>query len=1098
MQKESGALFSDKSFSRPFSRLFAKLSLGKAAFWKKASWERAEKAARALPAAAARDFFPEKPPKLSYRSLVFVATALTGFASLCAQTAWWKYLSVLVGSEIRSISLVTAVFLSGLAAGYYSFGRFLAGKQQSRRRLMKFYGWLEILTALYISSFHLYFGFLKALSFHSPPWLLADLLISVLALFAPTFLMGASLPVLTAVLPENSRELNRLHIRLYGYNTLGAFSGVLAAGFFFLPALGLDLTMILAGALNFAAGLVFVGNRLTGDVRKAARPPPCPSKAPDGFWTATAFVSGAVVIFLEILFVRLLNISAGAGVYNFPIILSLFVGGLASGSLSVNPLKISGAFFIRQILIAATWLAALFAVSPYWSIWIAHIRVSLFSLPSNYYVFKIILYLFLFAMIFPAVFFAGRLLPLAYALLKKTEGDGGARCGRLYFLNTLGTVAGAIGGGYLAFYILNLDDLFKTALWILAGTALIAAVCWEKKHVILSCLLCIGLFFLPEWDRTGHYLGYFRVRQPSGPLFFNKKLFHLPNFHKGEILYFNDGPNSSVALIGHKTEGTSDWARKLVPAGDYDSIAFVVNGKAIGRTLGGDFSTMFLLPSLGRMFAPERAEGLSSAVIGLGTGISAGVMGSLKDSREVTVLEIAPEVIDMVRRSPGFNFGVMSNSKVKILPQDGFKYFTRTRKKFDLILSEPSNPWIAGVENVFSLEFYELAKASLAEDGVLVQWAQLYSIDAESLRIMFRTIKAVFPHARLYQVGLADIVIAASPKPLNFQRERFFDPVLKPYFEAIGFQEPEDLSLVLTLPEDALTEAAFRGLPVTLPETAGRKTEARPATNDILADSGAGGPVPAADLPAEAFSSENLIEREGPVKDWAAEMFSTGAGARPATDGDATNPNPALQRRRGLRQGQRTPAAAPFYGLIHTLTAPKLAYRGDKTFFTGAGVKPEDLKPEYLTDPAPILQEKARALIKWRALKPEEILGKCAPEISFLCGRMNVFARNDKNYSDKTKSPSARFESYLYLRKRGFIDTDLAYLEELKKEMTEKKLKNPRFLFAYISHLAGKKLYREAEEGLSLFEEAGLLTNKEAAESLRRLIDAIRKKQDPA
>ena len=1049
MQKESGALFSDKSFSRPFSRLFAKLSLGKAAFWKKASWERAEKAARALPAAAARDFFPEKPPKLSYRSLVFVATALTGFASLCAQTAWWKYLSVLVGSEIRSISLVTAVFLSGLAAGYYSFGRFLAGKQQSRRRLMKFYGWLEILTALYISSFHLYFGFLKALSFHSPPWLLADLLISVLALFAPTFLMGASLPVLTAVLPENSRELNRLHIRLYGYNTLGAFSGVLAAGFFFLPALGLDLTMILAGALNFAAGLVFVGNRLTGDVRKAARPPPCPSKAPDGFWTATAFVSGAVVIFLEILFVRLLNISAGAGVYNFPIILSLFVGGLASGSLSVNPLKISGAFFIRQILIAATWLAALFAVSPYWSIWIAHIRVSLFSLPSNYYVFKIILYLFLFAMIFPAVFFAGRLLPLAYALLKKTEGDGGARCGRLYFLNTLGTVAGAIGGGYLAFYILNLDDLFKTALWILAGTALIAAVCWEKKHVILSCLLCIGLFFLPEWDRTGHYLGYFRVRQPSGPLFFNKKLFHLPNFHKGEILYFNDGPNSSVALIGHKTEGTSDWARKLVPAGDYDSIAFVVNGKAIGRTLGGDFSTMFLLPSLGRMFAPERAEGLSSAVIGLGTGISAGVMGSLKDSREVTVLEIAPEVIDMVRRSPGFNFGVMSNSKVKILPQDGFKYFTRTRKKFDLILSEPSNPWIAGVENVFSLEFYELAKASLAEDGVLVQWAQLYSIDAESLRIMFRTIKAVFPHARLYQVGLADIVIAASPKPLNFQRERFFDPVLKPYFEAIGFQEPEDLSLVLTLPEDALTEAAFRGLP-----EAARPVEPQPV-----------GPQPGARLPEAGLSEAGLPAESRPVAEAA---------------------------------GTANPRGGGLPGLIHTLTAPKLAYRGDKTFFTGAGVKPEDLKPEYLTDPAPILQEKTLALKKWSALTPDEIQKKCAPEISFLCGRMSAFAANRKKYSDKTQAPSARFESYLYLRKRGFIDTDLAYLEELKKEMTEKKLKNPRFLFAYISHLAGKKLYREAAEGVRLFEETGLLTNKGAAEGLSRLIDAIRKKQDPA
>ena len=113
-----------------------------------------------------------------------------------------------------------------------------------------------------------------------------------------------------------------------------------------------------------------------------------------------------------------------------------------------------------------------------------------------------------------------------------------------------------------------------------------------------------------------------------------------------------------------------------------------------------------------------------------------------------------------------------------------------------MILSEPSNPWIVGVENVFSYEFYELVKSSLTEDGVLIQWAQLYSIDFETLGIMFHTLKKVFPYAKLYRIGVSDMAIVASPKPLNFSKERFFDPVLMPYHKAMGFYEPEDISLV--------------------------------------------------------------------------------------------------------------------------------------------------------------------------------------------------------------------------------------------------------------------------------------------------------------
>ena len=747
-------------------------------------------------------------PTLSYRKMAYLATVLTGFASLCAQVAWQKYLAILVGSDTRSISLVVAVFLLGLAVGYYVFGK-LTERKWSRFRLLKIYSYVELATAVYICVFYIYFYFLKSLSFNSPAHLLIDILISLLALFLPTFLMGASLPALTSTLPEKSEEINSTHVQIYGWNTFGAFLGVLVSGFYFLPNFGLDITLIIAGGVNLIAALIFMGNRLEGNIHRQTHFSSFPSRIPNSFYMLFTFLTGAIVISFEVLFIRLLNLSLGAGVYNFPIILSLFVGGLALGSLSIKTHKISSGFFIRQILITSVILGFLFMVSPYWSIWLSHIRVSLLSIPSNYIVFKTAVYLFVSLFLFPAVFFMGRFLPLTYTLLKKNENNYGAVCGSLYFFNTLGTVCGTLIIGYLAFYIFDLDILFKINLIVLLLLSMTAAL-YEKKgwSVTLSVLLGLALLFVPLWDRTGHHMGYFRVKAPQSSHF--KKMFFLPKqYNKGSILYFNDGPDVSVSLIGYEQGKNSPDLKTLLPASKYSSISFVVNGKAIGNSLG-DFSTMFLLSSLAYLYAPEREQGLSSAVIGLGTGISAGVLGQLEKSSDVTVLEIAPEVIENVKRSPSFSFGLMSNSKVKILAQDGFKYFTKTRKKFDLIVSQPSNPWIVGVENVFSHEFYEMVKSSMAKDGILIQWAQLYSIDFTTLQIMFHTLKKVFPYAKLYRIGVGDIAIIASPQPLSstFSKERFFDPVLAPYHKALGFYEPEELSLAQIFSEDLFSKIA--------------------------------------------------------------------------------------------------------------------------------------------------------------------------------------------------------------------------------------------------------------------------------------------------
>ena len=153
-------------------------------------------------------------PTNSYQKFAFGAVFITGFCALGFQVIGQKYLAILTGSEAKSLSLVIAVFLLGLASGYYAFGLFTESKNHPRYLLLKYYGYVELITASYIGLFSVYFPLLKKLSFNSPPLLLIDLTISLLALLIPTFLMGASIPMLTATLPKKAQEVHSIHTKV--------------------------------------------------------------------------------------------------------------------------------------------------------------------------------------------------------------------------------------------------------------------------------------------------------------------------------------------------------------------------------------------------------------------------------------------------------------------------------------------------------------------------------------------------------------------------------------------------------------------------------------------------------------------------------------------------------------------------------------------------------------------------------------------------------------------------------------------------------------------------------------------------------------------
>ena len=741
-----------------------------------------------------------------YRKAAYFSTILTGFSALAAQIVWQKYLAILVGSESRSVTLVVSVFLCGLAGGYYVFGLLTERKQWSRHLLLKFYGYVELATALYIGLFFIYFEFLKIISFNSPPYFIIDVVVSLLAILIPTFLMGASIPILTAAIPDHSLEINTVHAQVYGWNTLGACFGVLLSGFVMVPLIGLAGTLVIAATLNLLAALVFMKNPLKGQVKKQKQPDIVPSALSNRFYIAFTFLTGAIIISFEILLVRILHISlGGARVYNFPIILTLFVGGLALGSLSISKQKISVKYFIHQLFMVIFLLSILFWITAYWPLWLDLIRSHMGFLSSDYIVFLLLVFAVLFICLFPVVFCLGKLLPIVYALLKKNRENYGRVCGYLYFFNTLGTVFGAIGIGYLAFYIFDLDDLFKINIGILVFLTLIVAF-YEKyirSMVVLSIFgLCVMLLPL-GWDHTEYYPMYSQNKSGTLVGYYLKSWWFFPSYEKSRVrLFKNDGPNTTVDVTGRffnkEDPETKFHLNPLFPfkLKTYQSYGLVTNGKGDGETLV-EFSTYFLISALSYLFAPDKGN-LSSAVIGLGTGVTTGVLGSLDPIKDIKVLEISPTVIKGIRHAPShLNFGVFQNPKIDILETDAFKYFTKVRKKFDIIVSQPSNIWVTGVENLFSKEFYQLASQSLSEGGVLGQWFQHYNINWKILKMIMRTLKNVFPYTELYEVGHRDLFILASLKPLNrrIPYERFFHPFLYKFFRSLGMNNKEDIYL---------------------------------------------------------------------------------------------------------------------------------------------------------------------------------------------------------------------------------------------------------------------------------------------------------------
>jgi len=694
------------------------------------------------------------------RSVALALTVLTGLSGLVYQVAWQKVLASLLGSHGEATAAVLALFLGGLSLGYALFGRVSRRVVARGGSLLLTYGVVESAIGAIALIFPWLFAGIRALSLALPQGSPAlafafDVGLSALLVVPPTILMGGTIPLLTQGLSENLDDATRLHSAVYGFNTAGAFIGALAGAFVLIPAVGLENAIRSMGVINLTAGLCFVALRNRGEAtaKPASESTETGSVPVAGLsiYALVALLAGFAMMSLQTTLNRIGALSLGSSPFTFGMVVAVFVLCIAIGSFAVAALP-----RIRPSWLAIsqwTLVAILVVLYPHienTSFW-AYVLRSNVGLDAPVLPYYAAVFGWLLAFLLIPLALSGALLPLLFHHLRGRTDDLGRIAGRLYAWNTAGSLLGALLGGYLLLFWLDLHHIYRLAVAALAiGAALLTPrVGLARAQVaVLGLAGVFGVIALqPEWSDDRLTSGAFRSYVPAQEIATTPDAYfaHPGRYDATDVIFWTDDPTTTVSVRGHPGR------------------AIFVNGKSDGH-IPGDNITTGLLALLPAMFA-EQCE--RAFVIGFGTGKTVGELAALDTTTEVVVAEISPGVIQAAPYFESGNRQALSNPKTRLVRSDAYRALSRDDTQYDVIVSEPSNPWVVGVENLYTLEFLDAARRRLSPGGVYAQWFHLYETDDDSLDLVLSTFRQVFGRIAVWIGQDSDLII------LGFENDAF-------------------------------------------------------------------------------------------------------------------------------------------------------------------------------------------------------------------------------------------------------------------------------------------------------------------------------------
>jgi spermidine synthase len=687
---------------------------------------------------------------------------LSGMCAIAYQTAWLRLLRLVFGASTAASAAVLAVFMLGLGAGSLVLGR----RADSSGNPLRLYARLEMAIAV-----------LAALS----PWLVASarwlyielggtpalgpfagtalrLLLAALVLGPPTFLMGGTLPAITRAAEDEGDRGRRTLGLLYGANTLGAVSGALLVTFVAVEHLGTRKSILLAAAINLLIGLAAralarqadaPGRAERGGQEDAAEA--SPAATPVGFALVAAALVGFVFFLMELVWYRMLSPLLGGSSYTFGLILAIALAGIGAGGLlyaaGASERRPTAAGFALTCALEALALALPFALGDR----IAFAALVLRGLGGGGFAALAFGWSVVAGMVvLPAALVAGYQFPLLVALLGSGRKAVGREVGLAYGWNTAGSIAGALAGGFGLMPLLTAPRIWRLAVLLLAAAGAIAA--WVSRRRAEGplpwrpLLLAAGAVLLlaaggpsAAWRHSGIGAGRFR-----GDWSTPNQLRAAFQSVRSAVSWEAEGNESSVALWGD------------------DDYAFFINGKSDGSARG-DAATQVMSGLVGAMLHPRPRSAL---VIGLGTGSTAGWLAAVPGIERVDAAEIEPAIVEVARACAPVNRDCLRNPRLRLQFGDARELLQVSKERYDLIFSEPSNPYRAGISSLFTTEFYDAAAAPRQPGGLFLQWVQGYEVDAEVVRTAFATLSSVFPYVETWQIHHHDLLLVAGREPI--------------------------------------------------------------------------------------------------------------------------------------------------------------------------------------------------------------------------------------------------------------------------------------------------------------------------------------------
>lgn len=696
---------------------------------------------------------------------VALLLAGSGFCALVYQTTWLREFRLIFGASTAASAAVLAIFMFGLGAGSMVLGR----RADSHSQPLLFYANLEALIAVTtaFTPFLLWLVRQAYVMAGGTPAMgmtlgtIVRLLLAALVIGIPTFLMGGTLPAAArAVELESDVRRNRVAF-LYGLNTLGAVTGALASTFLLLETFGNRRTLWIACLLNALIAMIArsMSKRLVASEPQAAEFHASRFEFPPGPHRTLVYGAAALVGFafllMELVWYRMLAPLLGGTSFTFGLILAFALLGIGLGGavyslIGANrPATVGG--FALTCALEALFLGLPLAFGDR----LAILAMLLRSLKTFGFDGIVLAWSAVTAfVVIPPAFIAGIQFPLLIGLLGRGREEVGKHVGLAYAWNTAGAVVGSLAGGFGLLPLLTAPGTWRSVtvgLALLGSVAALLARRFGAPRRAVFGTLCVTI------------LTAFLALIPTGPTavwrhspigagradnfnFTRNQLRAWKQLQRRGIIWEAEGVESSIGL----------WS-----AG---SLAFVVNGKMDGNARG-DAGTQVMGGLVGAMLhgAPRNAM-----VIGLGTGSTAGWLGVLPSIERVDVVELEPAVMEVARRCSPVNQKVLQNPKVHIFFGDGREVLLAGRKKYDLIFSEPSNPYRAGIANLYTKEFYQAVSERLNPRGVLVQWLQTYEVDQETVRTIYATVLKVFPNIETYQTLEGDMLLVATAEPLLY------------------------------------------------------------------------------------------------------------------------------------------------------------------------------------------------------------------------------------------------------------------------------------------------------------------------------------------